>query len=152
MTNLTSGLPQVVDNWVASGGLVIPASIGNQYVSATLNSASGTNSSTLITGAPGYYITQMGFQCDPIATLSAAGMETITLTDSSFGTVSQFRIYIPSAAGAPTVPTIIRQVNEGPFVWNNKTANSVLSIALGTALTAGSIRVFVRYGLCSYLG
>lgn len=152
MTTLTSGLPQVVDNWVASGGLVIPASIGNQYFAATLNSASGTTPATLVTGAPGYYLTEFGFQCDPTATMTAAGMETINISDSVSGMVASFRIYIPSSAGAPTVPTIIRQVNQGPFIWNNKTANSVLSVALGTALTAGSIRVFVRYGLCNYLG
>ncbi|OUE47296.1 hypothetical protein BZY94_06230 [Burkholderia territorii] len=84
--------------------------------------------------------------------MSSGGMETITFADSSFGTVAQFRIYIPASAAAPTVPTIIRQTNEGPFVWNNKTANSILSVALGTALTAGSIRVFVRYGICNYVG
>lgn len=152
MTTLTSGLPQVVDNWVASGGLVIPASVGNQYIAVTLNSASGTTPVTMVTGAPGYYISEFGFQCDPIATLGAAGMETINISDSVSGMVASFRIYIPASAGAPTVPTIIRQVNEGPFIWNNKSSGSILTVTLGTALTAGSIRVFVRYGLCNYLG
>ncbi|MDN7881250.1 hypothetical protein [Burkholderia aenigmatica] len=137
---------------IGSGGLVIPALIGNQYAAVTLNSASGTSPGTLITGAPGYYLTQIGFQCDPTATLAAGGMETVVLSDSVSGTVAQFRIYIPASAGAPAVPTIIRQVNDGPFVWNNKSAGSVLTAALGTALTAGSIRVFARYGLCNYLG
>lgn len=135
-----------------SGALILPATAGNQYVSATLNSASGTTPVTLLTGAPGYYISQLGFQCDPTATMTGGGIETISFTDSASNMVAQFRIYVPASAASPTVPTIIRQVNEGPFVWNNKTANSVLSIALGTALTAGTIRVFVRYGLWNYLG
>jgi len=146
------GMPQTAIQWTGSNGLVLPASAGTAYIAATLNSASGTTSTNLITGAPGYYIAQIGFQCDPTATMSAGGMETVTFTDSVSGTVAQFRIYIPASAAAPTVPTIIRQTNEGPFVWNNKIANSILSVALGTALTAGTIRVFVRYGLCSYLG
>jgi hypothetical protein len=148
----SAGMPQVANQNVGSNGLVIPASVGSAYVSATLNSASGTTSTNLITGAPGYYIAQIGFQCDPTATMSAGGMETVTFTDSVSGTVAQFRVYIPASAAAPTVPTIIRQTNEGPFVWNNKTANSILSVALGTALTAGTIRVFVRYGICNYVG
>ncbi|MDN7490586.1 hypothetical protein QZM35_23015 [Burkholderia sp. AU45274] len=152
MTSLTTGLPQVVDSWVASGGLVIPASVGNQYAAVTLNSGTGTAAQLMITGAPGYYMTEFGFQCDPTATLGSAGMETINFVDSSFGTVASFRVYIPSSAAAPTIPTIIREVNPGPFIWNNKSANSTLSVNLGTALIAGSIRVFVRYGLCSYVG
>lgn len=137
---------------VGSNGTPITDYIGNQYIAATLNSASGTTPVNLVTGAPGYYIAQLGFQCDPTATLGAAAMETINFTDSASGMIASFRIYIPASVTAPTTPTIIRQTNEGPFVWNNKTANSVLSVALGTALTAGSIRVFVRYGLCNYLG
>ena len=100
MTSLTSGLPQVVDSYVASGGLVIPVSVGNQYAAVTLNSASGTGAQLMITGAPGYYMTEFGFQCDPTATLGSAGMETINFVDSSFGTVAAFRIYIPSTAAA----------------------------------------------------
>lgn len=148
----SAGMPEVANQLTGSGGLVIGNMVGNQYVPVTLNSASGTTAQLMITGAPGYYLTELGFQCDPIATLAAGGMETINFVDSSYGMMTSFRIYIPATATAPTVPTIIRQVNQGPFIWNNKTANSTLSVNLGTALTAGSIRVFARYGLCSYLG
>lgn len=135
-----------------NGDVLVPVHIGNNYSVATLNTASGTSSTTLLTGAPGYIVTQLGFQCDATATLAAGGMESITLTDSSFGTIASFRIYIPAAVTLPVVATPIRQVNEGPFVWKNSVANSTLSVALGTALTAGSIRVFVRYALTQSLG
>lgn len=134
------------------GDLQHPFWIGNNYSPATINSATGTGSTTLVTGNPGYFITELGYQIDANATIAAAGMISLTFTDSSFGTIANFRIWIPSTAGAPTVPTNMRQVNQGPFVWSNRTANSTLSVAVNTALTAASIRAFVRYGITNIVG
>jgi hypothetical protein len=129
-----------------------PLRMGNNYVATTLNAASGVTPVNLITGNPGYFITQFGFQADVTCTTTAGGMLSITLADSSFGSFAVFRLFVPSAVTLPTVPTAIRQVNEGPIIWTNKVANSIASIAQNTALTAGSSRVFCRFGTTNYLG
>ena len=132
--------------------IVYPNRIGNLYSPATINSGTGTGSLTLVTGNPGYYITELGYHADVTCTLASAGMISITFMDSSSGTVANFRLYVPAAVTAPGYATTIRQVNQGPFVWSSKVASSTLSVSINTALTAGSIRCFVRYGTTSYLG
>lgn len=132
--------------------IVYPNRIGNLYSPATINVGTGTSTILLVTGNPGYYITELGYHADVTCTLAAAGMISITFTDSSFGTFANFRLYVPASVTAPTFATTVRQVNQGPFVWSNKVANSTCSVGINTALTAGSIRCFVRYGTTSYLG
>lgn len=137
---------------VGSGGVIRPFVTGNLYAPLTITSANGTGSTVLITGAPGYVITEIGYHADLTCTLAAAGMVDVNFSDSSAGTVANFRLFVPMNATAPTVATTIRQVNQGPIVWNNKVANSTLSASITTALVLGSIRVFVRYALVNFLG
>lgn len=137
---------------LGSGDLLMPFHVGNQYAAATLNSASGTGATTLITGAPGYIITELGFQVDPISTASGGATINVRFVDSSFGLFANFLVYVPATVTLPVVSTTIRQVNQGPFVWNNKVANSTCAVNLSTAVTAGSVRCFVRYALTNFLG
>lgn len=137
---------------LGSGDVLIPTHVGNQYSAATINSATGTNATTLITGAPGYIITELGYHIDLTATLAVAGMINLVFTDSSFGTVANFRIFVPATVTLPLTASTIRQVNAGPFIWNNKVASSTLSVSVNTALTAGTIRAFARYALTNFLG
>jgi hypothetical protein len=146
------GMPEVGDYVVGSGGLIMPLLVANQYQAVTLNSASGTTSQLLVTGNPGYYFQGYGFQCDLNATVASAGMVNITFADSASGNVAVFRLWVPASAASPATPSIIREVDAPQSFWNNKTANSTLSVSLNTALTAGSIRCFVRYGLCNFVG
>lgn len=95
---------------------------------------------------------QCGFQADETCQIAASGMVDITFSDDQSGTWANFRIFITQNVTPANAPTAIRQTNEGPFVWSNKVASSNLQVNLGTALTAGSIRVFVRYGRTAYLG
>ena len=137
---------------LGDGDLPYPYRIGNLYSAQTINSGTGTGSLLLVTGNPGYYLTELGYHADLTCTLAAGGMINITFADSSFGTIANFRLFVPASVTLPLFATTIRQVNQGPFIWSNKVANSTLSVSINTALTAGTIRCFARYGTTSYLG
>ena len=132
--------------------IVYPYRIGNLYAAKTITSADGTTATTLATGNPGYYITAFGYQIDSTTTIATSSMVSILFTDTSSGGWGTFRIWIPQTFAAKTAPDSLRQVNDGPFVWSNKTANSSVQVAIDVALTAGSIRCFIRYGRTSQLG
>ena len=134
---------------LGDGDIVYPMRIGNLYNAANLTT---TTPVVLGTGNPGYYICQLGYQADQISTIAASGEVNIVFSDSSSGTFANFRLYIPQTASPGQIPAVIRQVNEGPFVWSNKVANSSVSCSIDTALTAGSIRCFIRWGRTAYLG
>lgn len=129
--------------------VVYPYRIGNLYNAANLAT---TTPVVLATGAPGYYICQLGYQCDQVSTIAVAGEINIVFSDSNFGTFANFRLYVPQNASPGQIPAVIRQVNEGPFVWANKVANTTMSVSIDTALTAGSVRCFIRWGRTQYLG
>lgn len=134
---------------LGDGDIVYPYRIGNLYAAANLTT---TTPVVLGTGNPGYYIAQLGYQADQVSTIAVAGEINIVFSDSSFGTFANFRLYIPQNASPGQIPAVIRQTNEGPFVWSNKIANSSVSVSIDTALTAGAIRCFIRWGRTAYLG
>lgn len=108
---------------------------------------------TMITGAPGYYITDMGCQVDATTTLAVAGMISISFSDSVSGTIFLLRWYVPAAFSPGNAPMNLRQVTGvSPLVWSSKSANSMLTANTDTAITAGGLRFFVRYGLTNQLG
>lgn len=133
---------------IGSGGKTYPNWVGNMVQPIVLNSASGTGAVDVITGAPGYYVTRLFVEVDATATKAAAGMVNFTVSDTVSGEVAQFRIFLPAAFVAPTIPTgpLIAQTSGG-FLWNNKSAGSKLQVSLNLALTAGSIRFSCNYGL-----
>src|ERR1700758_5514941 len=110
--------------------IVYPYRIGNLYAAKSFTSADGTALTTLATGNPGYYITAFGFQVDAVATIATSGMITIIFSDTSFGTWGAFRLFIPNAVTLGNIPASTRQVNDGPFVWSNKVANSSVTVNL----------------------
>lgn len=127
--------------------------IPTQFGAVTLNSASGTTPQTIITAPAGKFIFVTGIQItvDPIATIAAAGMVNIALTDSVFGNIATLRVYFPSTPAAPTQPTVIRQTSAPGAFWPAPQAASTLSASVNVALTAGSVRVSFHYGLTSKL-
>lgn len=129
--------------------IVYPHRIGNLYAATNLTT---TTPVVLATGAPGYYICQLGYQADQTSSIAAAGEINIVFSDSNFGTFANFRLYLPQNAAPGQIPAVIRQVNEGPFVWSSKVATTTCSVSIDTALTAGSIRCFIRWGRTNYLG
>jgi|SRR5712664_22045 len=132
---------------------IYPQFIGTNYSAVSIAAADGTTPKLLVTGAPGYVITNFGLQVDPICTIAAAGMVSLVFSDSSFGTWSLFRWYLPQTITPPTIGTNMRIVNSDGFQWNNKVANSSTSVSVNTTLTGtGTIRFFVRYALTSLLG
>ena len=138
---------------LGSGDIHYPCRVGNLYNAVTLTSANGTTPVTIITGAPGYYITDMGIQIDPVSTIAAAATVMLSFTDTSSGGVFSLLWYIPSVLTGPGAPTNLRQATgPGTLIWSSKVATSKLQVSVSTALLTGSARFFVRYGLTSILG
>ena len=131
-----------------------PTYVPTGYTPVTINSGTGTSSTLLVPGQPGqgYFITEIGYQVSYNATLASAGTVQLTFTDSTFGTVASFQIFLPNAVSAPTQPWTLRQVSTPPIVWVSLVGNTNLSVAVNTALTGGNIRAFVRYGYCYGVG
>ena len=144
----------VVQLLLGSGDILVPTHVGNKYVAATITSTNGTTPVTLFTGAPGYIITELGMQVDPICTITANGMVNLMFQDSSFGTFFNIRWFIPQTVSPSNILVATNnRVTNGPgFFWSGKTANSTVSVSTDTALTAGSIRFFARYALTNFLG
>lgn len=123
--------------------------VPTQFAAVTLNSASGTTPQTVLVVPAGQYIFVTGVQItiDPTATIGAAGMNLISLTDSVFGSFATLRAYFPSTPAAPTVPTVIRQTSAPGAFWAGPQAGSTITASLSVALTAASVRVSFHYGL-----
>lgn len=137
---------------VTSGDVLVPQFVGSKYTPFTLTSAQGTTPQTLFSGAPRYVITELGMQVDPICTIASARMINLFFSDSSFGTFFNIRWYMPTTAAPGQIVQNMRIVNGPGFYFNNKVANSTVSVATDTALVAGSVRFFARYVLTSYIG
>lgn len=126
-----------------------PMFFGNAYSEAILTT---TTPELLITGAPGYGVTQFGCSVDPTSTVAGGGIVVLNFTDSESGDWAGLRFYLPNSVGNPSNATALHELNPGPFIWNNKIANSTASVSLSSNLTSGSIRAFVRYARTQYLG
>lgn len=136
---------------IGSGDVVSPERKPILYTSVILNAASGTTPVTLITGSPYYYITRLLVSIDPTCTTTGGGIVAVTFTDSAFGLIGSARGYCPAAFTAPTIATPSTIVESGfGYFFNSTTAGSTLSVALNTALTAGSYRLAINYGLTNY--
>lgn len=125
--------------------------VGNQIGIGSVLPATGTTKVTILTGAPGYFLTNIGIQVDPTTTIGVAGMVQLIFSDTSFGNVAVARFYIPASFTPPSVNNQIIQNGPG-FAWNNQVANSSLQVSVDTTLTAGQVRFFARYANVSFLG
>lgn len=132
--------------------VLYPKFIGNNYNAVTITSAQGTTPQLIITGNPGYVVVSYGLQFDATSTITTAGMVSAMFTDSSSGIIANFRWYLPGNITPATLPSNDRVVNAPDSIWNNKVANSTLSVSLDTALLTGSARFFVRYALTKIVG
>lgn len=137
---------------VTSGDVLVPQVVGSKYTPFTWLPANGTTPATLFSGAPGYVITEIGMQIDPTCTIASAGMVNLFFSDSSFGTFFNIRWYIPQTIAGINVPMNNRVVNGPGFYFNNKVANSTVSVQSDVAILTGSVRFFARYALTSYIG
>lgn len=136
---------------MGSGDLVVPERKPVLYTATTLNTASGTTPVLLLTGTPYYYLTRLLVSVDPNCTMTGGGMISATFTDSVFGTVGQIRFYAPASFTAPSIATVAPILESGTgYYFNSTSSGSTLTVALNTALTGGSVRLAVNYGLTSY--
>ena len=135
---------------VSGAGMDLPAVIGDLYSAYTFNS-SNLGPSTLVTGAPGYILTRLFVEVDPICTQASAGMATLNWTDSGSGlVVGQARIWIPATVTNPTVAQLASVASSGTGYWfRSRNALSTCVVTLNSTLTAGSVRVAVNYALIS---
>jgi hypothetical protein len=106
-----------------------------------------TSTGTILTGAPGYFIDGFIVSIDPQSTRAGGSNLLLTLVDSSFGNVFQTSFFVPNAVTVPTFPTFAPQIPVN-FRWNNKTANSTLSLTINATITA-NIHIVVNYGITS---
>jgi|SRR6516164_2994321 hypothetical protein len=122
--------------------------IGSKYSPITLNSGSGTtNQNMSVAPADKYtFVTAVQITVDATCTIGSAGMVNVNVTDSVDGVLATLRVFIPAAFAAPTVPTVLRQVSAPGSFWASSTKGSTITCNIGTALTAGSIRVSIIYG------
>lgn len=128
---------------MGSGGNIYPLLIGN----LSKNIGITGNTSGVIVGSPGYYITGITVSIPP--NITGAGITSMIFSDSSFGGIFSFWFYAPAAAPNANQPVII---TPGGFFWNNKTANSQLNLALGAAIAGGGLALTINYGLCAFVG
>ncbi|WP_174958559.1 hypothetical protein [Burkholderia aenigmatica] len=140
--------PYVVGAGSGSGDTALPKWIGDLYLSATLNSSSGTNSVTLTTGAPYYYLTRLLVEFLPTCTTSGGGIVGVTFTDSAFGIVGAGHVWCPASFTASTsiIAPVLLESGAG-YSWHASSPNSTLTVQLTAALTGGSVRVAVNGGL-----
>ena len=147
--NNSLGALSVTPSVMYSGSNAQPLLRANRVVCANF---AGTASGALITGAPGYYISGAYFSIFPSSTLSSAGVDQISLVDSSFGTIWSSTFSLPSSYTAQSVPFAVTFAIPPGYFWNNKTANSSLSISMTAALATWSVAYTLNYGICSWVG
>ncbi|WP_109477705.1 hypothetical protein [Paraburkholderia sp. C35] len=130
---------------VGSGGIILPNFVGDLYAAASLNTASPT---TLITGAPGYYLTRLLVEVLPNCAMSGGGILGIIFSDSVQGQCGAYQCYVPATFNAPSQVqgSLLAESGAGYF-FRSLTPGSVLSVSLTGALTSGSVRVAVNGGL-----
>lgn len=137
---------------LGSGDILYPARVANLYVPGTITSANGTTPVSCFTAPQGYYIMELGMQLSPDITIGTAGTVNMFFADSQDGTFFNLVWLVPSTAPAKTQVTINRQTNGPGFYWSAKHSGSSVTFATDTALTAGSVRWFIRYGLTRIIG
>ena len=129
---------------------------GNNYPAWIANSAKtggiAASAAAIITGNPGYFIRSLSLSLSPGATIAVAGDLIATLHDSVTGDIAQFVFSVPSGAPTLAAASAIHQTSAPDFLWNNKAANSNLSLNLSAALTAGKLYYNVGYGLTAVVG
>jgi hypothetical protein len=144
---IANNLVNILNHKTGTGGTSYPDWIGNIVVSGSLT----TTTAALITGAPGYFITGAGFYLSQQATQAAAGDMIFTLNDSVSGAIYTWSEYVPSVAGGLNPNNA--QIRTPPgFIWNNKTNASTLNITTSAALTAGTLKYNINYGLTTIVG
>lgn len=132
----------------------VPYWCATGYKGATITPATGTGSTTLITGVAGqaYFVTEWGYQVSVMTTVTGGANVGVIFTDSVFGTVANFIFWAPNTFTAPNSAATLRQVAGPGLVWVCENSGSSLSVALDTTLTAGLVRAFARYGFQTGVG
>jgi hypothetical protein len=95
----------------------------------------------LITGNPGYYIGGFAVFLTSNSTLTSGTDLQVSLVDSVSGIIATINLSPANSLFSGIM---------GLF-WNNKTADSTLSIVLSTSLSAGSLIYTIPYGLSSFV-
>lgn len=145
---IVSGQMQSLGFLIGDGGTQYPEWIAN----ASLFGSITATTAALVTGNPGYFVRSLNLSLSPAATQAVAGDWTVEIHDSISGVIEKFALFVPSAAPTLTQVTSIQLQSDPGFVWNNKTANSALSIVLSASLTAGNLYYNIGYGKTAIIG
>lgn len=134
---------------VGSADQNVPNFEGTTPFSSILTAAANA---AILTGNPGYFLQDMTIGVDPLSATAAAGITTISFVDSSDGTIFETSVWLPATSATPTVPTAPLTLPVPPlWFYDNKVANSTLSVTLSHALTAGGLYVNFKYGTTAFL-
>ena len=139
---------------LGSSDVQYPQRLPNLYVAGSITSANGTTPVTCFTAPAlqGYYIQELGMQLSPNSIIAAAGTVNLFFADSNFGTFFNLVWFIPQNAPIPQQQSINRQTNGPGFYWSSKVPATSVTFNTDTALTGGSVRWFIRYGITKYFG
>jgi hypothetical protein len=145
---IASGQFQSLVFRTGSGGISYPQWIGN----LTAVGAITASAAAIVTGAPGYFVTGLSLFLSPNAAQASAGDWTAVLSDSTTGTIFEFAAFVPAVAPTLTAPALLRAETPGGWTWNNKLANSTLSLNLSATLTTGKLYYTLAYGQTGIVG
>lgn len=144
---VSSGYGNVSNYLTGNNGVIYPLLEGTNAYRATISTTTVT---TLITGSPSWFATQILIMPSYTATMATAGEVTLTISDGGTGgagTLVVHRMWIANAAGGNLQ---FQQLNMSSLNLISKaTSGSVLTATLSAALSAGVIDVQVLGGVTS---
>jgi hypothetical protein len=115
----------------------------NKNIAGSITTAATT---TLLTGSPSFFVDWVDIAISGNATLSVAGVTTISLVDSnSSEVICQKAIWLPNAALTTTPVFQVFNIHPG-MNWNSRGATTNLLLTLSTALATGTLTYSIGAG------
>lgn len=144
---VVSGYFQSEQFVVASGGTIIPQFEGTKAITGAL---AVTTAVTLFTGAPGFMLTNLQVFASPNAILGAAGIITVTASESTVGNIAQGEAFLPTAVPTGLTPQV--QLLNWNGRYSSKASTSSLQLTLSTVPTGGTVYYNATYALTTFVG
>ncbi len=125
--------------------VVQPQYIADKFFTGTRNTAGQT---TILTGAPGFFVTHLEIGVTGNASLAAAATVVVDVRDGGTA-IWQQDCYVPLAAGAVPGALILMRLQNMNYLSPNNAAN--LQVNLGTALATGALWWRIGAGITSVI-
>lgn len=125
-----------------------PEFSGSVRYTGTLTAAGA--SAAIITGNPGWFMTDIDVSLSGDAALAAAGEFTVLVQDNA-ATIMQAIAVLPAAATAGALAPI-KLIDKQRFQYVGKTATKSLTLSLSAALTAGKLVYNIGGGITQIVG